>query len=132
MAVDTVAVIVRTLLNDQNVQDLVGDSVFGGYIPAGSEPPLILVRSVARRPSTKPTTQWWDTVTAVDVHSEDAAESFSIAEAAEKAVNTVEGTQPEGVVAVCEATGIASLEDGAYTPTRYRNVVTVEATARNS
>jgi len=129
---DPVVVMVRTLLANTAINTQVSGRIYGGSIPQGALAPLILVRSVARRPTTRPTTQWWDMATVIDVQSTEPSESFQIAAAVEDAVNAVVGSQPEGVVASCEVTGSSSIEDGAYTPVRYRTVLTVEVTARNN
>jgi hypothetical protein len=131
MSLDPVTVVVRTLLEDDSVSAAVSGRIFGGFIPPDSLTPLILVRSISRRPTTAPTTQWWDLTVSADVHAVDPAESFQIACAVEAAVNAVVGGQPEGVVAYSEAQRITPVEDGAWTPTRYRNVVTVQMTARS-
>ena len=106
--------------------------VFGGSIPKGEDSvPLILVRSVIRRPATAPTTQWWLHILSVDVHSTDPAESVQLAFDAELTVNAIVGGQDDGSVAYCEVVSVENIEDGAWTPTRFRNVLTVELTARN-
>ncbi len=106
--------------------------VFGGSIPKGEDAvPLILVRSVIRRPATAPTTQWWLHILSVDVHSTDPAESVQLAFDAELTVNAIVGGQDDGSVAYCEVVSVENIEDGAWTPTRFRNVLTVELTARN-
>ena len=106
--------------------------VFGGSLPKGEDSvPLILVRSVIRRPATAPTTQWWLHILSVDVHSTDPAESVQLAFDAELTVNAIVGGQDDGSVAYCEVVSVENIEDGAWTPTRFRNVLTVELTARN-
>jgi hypothetical protein len=106
--------------------------VFGGAIPKDENgTPLILVRSVIRRPATAPTTQWWLHILSVDVHSTDPAESSQLGHDAELTVNAIVGGQSGGSVAYCEVASVENIEDGAWTPTRYRNVLTVELTARN-
>ncbi len=132
MAADVVSALVRVLSADTELSTSVGGRIYGGLIPSGAMAPLVLVQSVSSKPTTRPTTQWWDSIATVDVHSEDPLDSLSIAQAVEVIVNTVSGSQPEGVFAVCEATGIASIPDGAFTPTRFRNIVTVVATARSN
>ena len=107
-------------------------NVFGGAIPKGEDAaPLMLVRSIVRRPATSPTTQWWLHVLSVDVHSSDPAESVQLAAEAELAVNAIVGGQSSGSVSYCEVASVETIEDGAWTPTRYRNVLTLECTARN-
>jgi hypothetical protein len=109
-----------------------GVKVFGGAIPKDENgTPLMLVRTIVRRPATAPTTQWWLHTLSVDVHSTDPAESVQLAFDAELTVNAIVGGQSGGSVAYCEVASVENIEDGAWTPTRYRNVLTVELTARN-
>ena len=109
-----------------------GVEVFGGSIPKDKgATPLILVRSVMRRPATSPTTQWWLHILSVDVHSTDPAEASQLGADAELAVNEIVGGQSGGSVAFCEVASVETIEDGGWTPTHYRNVLTVELTARN-
>ena len=131
MAVDAVEVLVRTLLADEAISNLVSGRIYGGTIPAGASTPLLLVRNISRMPATIPATVWWDLLASIDVHSENPSESYQIACAVSDTVNAISGTLPEGVVQKCEASDIASIEDGAWTPTRFRNVVTVSFTARS-
>lgn len=105
--------------------------VFGETLPADTPAPAVLVRSVSRRPSTAPTTVWWEHTLFVDVHSEDPSESHDLAVAVEVAVAALAGSHPEGVVAHSAVDDTTFVEDGSWTPTRYRNVVTVSMTARD-
>ena len=132
MAADLVAALVRVLSDDPEVVAWASGGIYGGFIPKEAAPPLVLVKDVARRPTTRPTTQWWDLVAVVDLHAEDPAAVFDITAPVEAAVRSVVGSQPEGVFQSCDAVGISSMEDGTYTPTRFRNLVTVEATARSN
>lgn len=132
MPVDMVEVLVRALLADEDVAASLGTSVFGATIPADAVPPLAVVRHISQTPATRPVTQWWTALTAVDIHAEDPHESFLIAQAVSTAVNAIEGTQPEGVIPVCEVAHITPIPDAGFTPMRHRNVVTVQSTARNN
>lgn len=128
---DVTAALVARLLASPAVTARVGSNVFGESIPPGARPPLVLVRSVMRVPFTRPTTVWWEFTNAVDVQSEDPAESFDISVAVERAVDSWNGVDPDGVIASAVVANTSFYEDGSYTPTRYRNVVTVESTARD-
>lgn len=132
MSADLVAALVRALSDSPEISGWATGGIFGGFIPKDAVPPLVLVKDVARRPTTRPTTQWWDLVAVVDIHAEDPAATFDITAPIEEAVRSVAGSQPEGVFQSCDAVGITSMEDGTYTPTRFRNLVTVEATARSN
>ena len=106
--------------------------VFGGFIPPDeNDLPLMLVRSIIRRPATSPTTQWWLHVLSVEVQSTDPAVSNQLGADAELVVNSVVGGQEHGSIAFTETVSVDVIEDGGFTPTRYRNVLTVELTARN-
>ena len=124
---DITALVVRQLSQDPTITA----PVFGESIPANTDAPLVLVRSVVRRPATSPTTVWWEFTLTVDVHSEQPSESHDLAVAVEAATPTIAGSHPEGVVADSTVADTTFLEDGSWTPTRYRNVVTVYLTARD-
>lgn len=128
---DVTAAFVQRLLADGAVTAHVGSQVFGESIPVGVEPPLVLVRSVIRTPFTRPTTVWWKHTIAVDCHSTNPGESHDISEAVEKAVDEWNGVDPTGVIANSQVENTSLFEDASYTPTRYRNVVTVALTARD-
>ena len=128
---DVTAALVQHLLASPSVTSKVGQQVFGESIPVGAEPPLVLVRSVIRIPFTRPTTVWWKHTIAVDCHSTDPGESHDISEAVEKAVDEWNGVDPTGVIANSQVENTSLFEDGSFTPTRYRNVVTVAVTARD-
>lgn len=128
---DGVEIIVNALKAATAVTALVpATSIVGGQVPAGAKAPMILVRGIARRPSTKPTTQWWDMAVSIDCQSEDPATAYQMACAAEDAINSIVGKNSGGVVQASEATGISIIEDGAFTPPRFRNTITAELTAR--
>jgi len=129
---DPVSVIVSALLADDKVATWTSGRVFGGSIPEGSVPPLIVVMLSTSRPTTSPPTQWRDYMVTVDVQAEDSGVSFQIASAAMLVLNKIAGTVTEGVVSSTEVTGMTSNEDGAFTPTRFRNALTVDMTARDN
>ena len=131
MFFDPVPVIVSALLADDRVATLTSGRVFGGFIPEGSEPPLIVVMLTTSRPTTSPPSQWRDFLVTVDVQAEDSGVSFQIASAAMSVLNKIAGTVTEGVVSSTEVTGTTAIEEGAFTPTRFRNALTVDMTARD-
>jgi hypothetical protein len=75
---------------------------------------------------------WWDTTVTVDVHSVDPIESTKVAADVASALAVIEDVYPEGVVASVRLRDILTIEDGAFTPTRSRNIVTVSVTARDN
>lgn len=124
---DMAALLVRALSEDPTITA----PVFGESIPPDTSSPLVLVRSVVRRPGTAPMTVWWEHTLTVDVHSEQPSESHDLAVAVEAVIPTLAGSHLEGVVADSTVTDSTFLEDGSWTPTRYRNIVTVSLTARD-
>lgn len=130
--VDTVALLVRELLADPNVSAALGTRVYGASIPEGAVTPFAVVRAVSHSPTAPPVLEWWDTTTTVDIHSEDPIESIQVAADVAAAVAKIEDAYPEGVVASVRLRDILTIEDGAFTPTRSRNIVTVSITARDN
>lgn len=130
--VDTVELVVRELLADANVSAVLGTNIYGGSFPEDAVPPFAVVRSVTTAPTAPPSLAWWDTTTTIDVHSEDPIESMKVAVDAAVAVASLEDVYPEGVVASARLRDILTVEDGAFTPTRSRNIVTVSITARDN
>ena len=130
--VDTVALLVRELLASQEVTAIVGDRVYGGSFPENAAPPFAVVRSISHSLTAPPSMVWWDSTVTVDIHSEDPIESISLATKAALTVASLEDVYPEGSVASVRLRDILSIEDGAFTPMRSRNIVTVAITARNN
>jgi hypothetical protein len=128
---DVVSRLTQVLLADPDVGGKVSGRVFGETIPPNTPAPCVLVRSATRSPFTKPTTVWWRYTLTVDVHSESPSQSFDITVAVEKAINDQIGSHPDGVVANAVVVSTSFIEDGSWTPTRYRNVVSVAVTARD-
>ena len=126
MAYDPVATVMSTLQTAlPNVE------VFGGYIPATNDAvPVILVRAISRKPATQPTTQWWRYYITADVMDLNPSISQGIAWDAEFAINSIGGGQGTGSISYCEVSSVEQIEDGGWTPTRYRNVLTIEIVAR--
>lgn len=126
MAYDPVATVMSALQTAlPNVE------VFGGYIPATHDAvPVILVRAISRQPATQPTTQWWRYFITADVMDLNPSISQGIAWDAESAINSIGGSQGTGSVQHCEVSSVEQIEDGGWTPTRYRNVLTIEIVAR--
>jgi len=126
MAYDPVATVMSTIKTAlPNVE------VFGGYIPATHDAvPVILVRAISRQPATQPTTQWWRYYITADVMDLNPSASQGMAWDAEFAINSIGGSQETGSVQYCEVSSVEQIEDGGWTPTRYRNVLTIEIVAR--
>jgi len=132
MSFDPVPVLVQALLTDDKIANWTSGRVYGGFIPEGATAPLVLVMLTSSRPSTSPPTQWFDHLVTVEVQAEDSGVSFQIASAAMPVLNRIAGTVTDGVVSSSEVTGLSVFEDGAFTPTRFRNVLSVDMTARDN
>lgn len=130
--IDLVAMFIREIKAEASLSTVVGDRVFGYKIPAGADSPLIVVTALQSRPFTTPSTVWWDTMVTVDIHSEDPKESEALSQAALAFLPTLVGSHAEGVLADCQVDSSLLVVDDGWTPTRYRHVVTVDVTARNS
>jgi len=129
---DPVPVIVQALLTDDRVATWTEGRIFGGSIPEGSVPPLIVVMLSSTRPTALPSTEWTDFLVTVDVQAEDSGVSYQIALATVQAISKIVGSVTDGVVSSTEVTGTTADESGAFTPTRFRNVLSVEMTARHN
>mgnify|MGYP003572024726 CR=1 FL=1 len=130
--VDTVALLVRELLANPGVSAVLGDRVYGGSFPEDAAPPFAVVRGVSHSLTAPPSMEWWDSTVTIDIHSNDPIESISVATKAAVHAASLEDVYPEGAVASVRLRDILSIEDGAFTPTRSRNIVTVAITARNN
>lgn len=129
--IDLTATFIRELstLPEWSILD---SRVFGYKIPKDQPAPLALVYVQQNRPFTTPSTCWWDMMVIVDVHSEDPKEAETMAQAAIAFLPTLVGKHPEGVLADCRVASSVMIPDDGWTPVRYRHVVTVDVTARNS
>jgi hypothetical protein len=107
-----------------------GFNVVGLRIPQGTEPPLVLVSAVNEIPSTSPQTGWWRTLLALDFHSEDTGASREMAYHVAKRLPEYVGIHGTAVVTDCQVVTNQPIVDDGWTPTRFRQIVTVEVTAR--
>ncbi len=128
--IDVTGILVRALADDAEITDFVGDRVFGFRIPKDAEPPLIVVMTNSQYPADAPAAEWWSSVTSVDVHTVDPALSAEIADVVRRVVPKVVGAREEGVVADSQVESVLSIVDDGWTPTRFRQIVTVDVTAR--
>jgi hypothetical protein len=107
-----------------------GFSVFGLRIPQDSETPLVLVTMVSQTPSTAPQTGWWRSLLALDFHSEEPGISREVAYHVATQAPKFAGIHGAAVVTDSQVVSNESIVDDGWTPTRFRQVVTVEVTAR--
>jgi len=127
--IDLVAEMIPWLEADPDVIDE-GFDVYGIRIPQGSEPSLCLVTAVSQTPSTAPQTGWWRTMLALDFHSEDPGTSRLVAFNVASRIPAFAGIHSSAVVTDSQVVSNESNVDDGWTPTRFRQVVTVEVTAR--
>ena len=127
---DLTALLIDKIKNDAGVAAVVGTKVYGYTIPADVKPPLVLVSQMSAAPTTDPQTVWWDTMVQVDVHAEKPQQSHDLAQLVTDLLPTVVGSHDKGVVADSRIDSLQTVIDDGWTPIRYRQVVTVDLTAR--
>lgn len=130
--IDTASLLVEQLNLDPDVAADLSGGIYAYRIPPDASPPLALVLVPGNFPSAAPTIEWWQSMATIDIHAETPGVSSAIAEKVTQVVTNIVGSYRQGVVADCQVTSVASIVDGAWTPTRYRQVVTVDLTARRT
>ena len=130
--IDTAALLVDQLNQDPNVAASLPGGIYAYRIPPDATPPLALVLVPGNFPAAAPTIEWWQSMATIDIHAESPAVSNNIADRITQVVTNIVGSYNQAVVADCQVTSVASIVDGAWTPTRYRQVVTVDLTARRT
>jgi hypothetical protein len=128
--IDAALIIADALRNDAEVSGLLTGGIYAYRIPPTANPPLALIQVPNMYPATSPQTTWWDVMASVDVHCEAPRDSVVISSEVQRVIPTIFGSHPSGVVADSQVESNHSVVDGAWTPTRYRQVVTVTMTAR--
>jgi hypothetical protein len=128
--IDAALTLVNAIQNDAELSASLSGGVYAYRIPPEAAPPLAVVQVPFSRPSTSPQTIWWDIAASIDLHSESPQESVRLADEMQRLVPSIVGNTLGGVVADCQVDSTASIPDGGWTPTRYRQVVTVTLTAR--
>lgn len=108
----------------------VDGDLYGHRIPEGADVPLALVTLVSDRPGTAPQTPWWKTLVSLDVHSTDPGEALAMAQAIKELAPSFVGVHSNSVVTDCQVVSTQPLVDDGWTPTRFRQVVTVALTSR--
>lgn len=128
--IDPALIMVNALNDDPNIFADLGGRIYAYRIPPEATTPLALVMVPASFPAASPTSEWWRYMVTVDVHAETPQASLPIADKVMRLVPSIVGSTPSGVVADCQVESVNSVVDGSWTPTRYRQIVTVEMTAR--
>lgn len=130
--IDPAAILVDALNNDSDVFMLLSGGVYAYRIPPDAVPPLALVMVPAGFPAAAPSPEWWTYMATIDIHAEFPALSQEIADKVSRLSFSIVGETSNGVVADCQVASVAAVTDGNWTPTRYRQVVTVDLTARRT
>lgn len=128
--IDPAAILVDTLNNDPDIFSTLSGGVFAYRIPPDAVTPLALVMVPSAFPAAAPTSEWWSYMATIDIQTDTPQSSLAVADLVSKAVYKVVGNYPAGVVADCQVDSIAAITDGSWTPTRFRQVVTVDMTVR--
>lgn len=102
----------------------------GIRIPQDTPAPLVLVTMVSQTSSTAPQTGWWRTLLALDFQSEDPKLTREMAFHIATRAPQFAGIHGTAVVTDSQVVSNQSLVDDGWTPTRFRQIVTVEVTAR--
>lgn len=128
--IDAALTMVDALNADSDIVADLGGRIYAYRIPPDAQVPLALVMVPAYFPAAAPTSEWWNFTVTVDIHTESPQLSLSIADKVMRLVPTVVGNTSGGVVADSQVDSVSAITDGSWTPTRYRQIVTVEVTAR--
>jgi hypothetical protein len=128
--IDIVRELVAAVKADTTLNTGVGGRVYGNRIPQGAAIPLILVTAAQNTPATRPQTTWWRSLTSIDVHAEDPAVSLALATRVQEITPTIVGARATCVITACQVESRLPVVDDGWTPTRFRQVVTVDLTAR--
>jgi hypothetical protein len=130
--IDVAAIVVEALNDDPEISAELSGGIYAYRIPPEATPPLALVMVPSAQPAAAPTVEWWTYMVTIDIHSEAPVGSLTVADAVTRMVPSIVGTHSTGVVADSQVDVITSITDGAWTPTRYRQIVTVDLTARRT
>jgi hypothetical protein len=126
---DLVAEMVSWLNDDTEIM-VEGFTVVGIRIPQDTPAPLVLITMVSQTGSTAPQTGWWKTLLALDFHAEDPKQTREMAFHIASRAPQFAGIHGTAVVTDSQVVSNQSLVDDGWTPTRFRQIVTVEVTAR--
>jgi hypothetical protein len=116
--------------SDSEIATYVGSRIYGYSIPQAAVVPLILITQVQTIPVTNPQTIWWDSMVTIDIHSNEPAESAAIAHLVMELLPQIVGGPETLVVADSRIDTCETIVDDGWTPIRYRQIVTVDLTAR--
>jgi hypothetical protein len=133
---DIVLELVDAINDDATLSAALSTRVYGHRIPdpgakkPAASPPLAVVTVAQETPATRPQTQWWRTLASVDFHANDPATALELAARMRDIAPTIVGGRATCVITDCQVESIQPVIDDGWTPTRFRQVVTVDVTAR--
>lgn len=130
--IDAALTVVDAINADMDVVSELQGGVFAFRIPPEAVPPLALVMIQGSFPAAAPSIEWWRYLVTIDVHTDSPQKSMMIADKMKSLVSSIFGDTPGGVVADCQIDSINAVTDGAWTPTRYRQIVTIDLMARGT
>lgn len=128
--IDASLTVLDAINADPEVSAELSGGVYAYRIPPEAVPPLALVMVQGTFPATAPSIEWWRHLVTIDIHAESPQVSLVIADKMKSLVSSIVGDTSGGVVADCQVDSINAIADGSWTPTRYRQIVTVDLTAR--
>jgi hypothetical protein len=130
--IDIVKDLVAFIRADDELSAALGTRIYGYRIPDSDDavPPLCLVGAPSSVPSTRPQTTWWAYLATVDFHTDNPADSLALSSRLEQLAPSFVGFHSSSVVADSQVDSVQPVIDDDWTPTRFRQVVTVALTAR--
>lgn len=131
MSADVAALLVEQFKADPEIALATKGAVFAYRIPQQTEPPLVLVQVPMTEPIAAPSSEWDSWMVTVDVHANDVQTSRPLAKHIERLLSQFSGAYPQAVVAGIRVESNQSIVDDGWTPTRFRQIVTVDVTARD-
>ena len=127
---DVVVDLVAAASADSALESVLDGRIYGYVQPEGAPRPFIVITATSIVNVARPTRQWKNTLAVLNIHSEDAIESNDIATLVDEFVPTFVGIHDSCVVQDSQVESIQPVTDDGWTPIRFRNVVTVDLTAR--
>lgn len=128
--IDIARELVDAIKADPVLSAALGDNVFAYRVPQGAVPPLAVVLVAQETRATFPQTQWWRNLSSVDFHADTPGDSLHYARRMQEIAPTIVGTRTTCVISDCQVESRQPIIDDGWTPTRFRQVVTVNTTAR--
>lgn len=126
--------LIQTLIDcmeaDSVLGSALGGKIFGATIPLDEVPSLVKVTLPQTVLMARPTTAWFSAIAVVDFHALNYNDSLLWAERLARIAPTFVGVHDTCVITDCQMESIQPVTDEGWTPVRYRQVVTVDVTAR--